>query len=513
MVQGQYRKNDIVTVTIEDIGNDGEGIGKSDGYTLFVKDAVIGDTVEARITKCKRNYGYARVEKVVTPSSFRVEPKCRFHRQCGGCQIQPMSYARQLAYKTDKVRNNLQRIGGFPMEYLDKIMEPVVGMEEPWHYRNKAQFPVGYDKEGNLIAGFYAGRTHDIIANTDCALGAPENQIILETVLAYMRENQVSAYRENDGTGLVRHVLIRTGYATGEILVCLVINGERLPAEERLVERLRKTVLDKKEETPADNVYGQDGRALEHRGPEIPRRHIVSISVSLNRERTNVIMGKEIRILWGKENIQDKIGNLVFSISPLSFYQVNPAQTEKLYAIALDYAGLTGKETVWDLYCGIGTISLFMARQAKKVYGVEVIPQAVEDARQNARRNGIENAEFYVGKAEEVLPEFYAGIQKDTTERRIAAEDMSGESDQEKRHPDVIVVDPPRKGCDEKCLETMLAMRPQRIVYVSCDSATLARDLKVLCEEGYELKRGRVVDQFGQTVHVETVIMMQYQYL
>ncbi len=513
MVQGQYRKNDIVTVTIEDIGNDGEGIGKSDGYTLFVKDAVIGDTVEARITKCKRNYGYARVEKVVTPSSFRVEPKCRFHRQCGGCQIQPMSYARQLAYKTDKVRNNLQRIGGFPMEYLDEIMEPVVGMEEPWHYRNKAQFPVGYDKEGNLIAGFYAGRTHDIIANTDCVLGAPENQIILETVLAYMRENQVSAYRENDGTGLVRHVLIRTGYATGEILVCLVINGERLPAEERLVERLRKTVLDKKEETPADNIHGKDGRTLEHRGPEIPRRHIVSISVSLNRERTNVIMGKEIRILWGKENIQDKIGNLVFSISPLSFYQVNPAQTEKLYAIALDYAGLTGKETVWDLYCGIGTISLFMARQAKKVYGVEVIPQAVEDARQNARRNGIENVEFYVGKAEEVLPEFYAGIQKDTTERRIAAEDMLGESDQEKRHPDVIVVDPPRKGCDEKCLETMLAMRPQRIVYVSCDSATLARDLKVLCEEGYELKRGRVVDQFGQTVHVETVIMMQYQYL
>ena len=471
----EYKKNDIVTVTIEDIGNDGEGIGKLEGYTLFVKDAVIGDTVEARITKCKKNYGYARTEKVVTPSSFRVEPKCRFYRQCGGCQIQPMSYERQLQFKEDKVRNNLQRIGGFDAVLLEKVMEPIIGMEEPWHYRNKAQFPIGYDREDRLITGFYAGRTHDIIANTDCALGVTENQAILETILAYMKEYQVSAYRETTGKGLVRHVLIRTGFQSGQIMVCLVINGSKLPKEDKLVEKLLAI------------PFAEEGE---------PKR-IESISVSINTEKTNVIMGKEIRVLWGKERIQDTLGGIQFSISPLSFYQVNPVQTEKLYGLALEYAGLTAKETVWDLYCGIGTISLFMAKKAKQVYGVEIIPQAIEDARENARNNHITNAQFYVGKAEEVLPEFY--------EKASASKD---DSETEKLHPDVIVVDPPRKGCDEKCLETMLAMCPERIVYVSCDSATLARDLKILCEGGYELKRVRPVDQFGQTVHVETVVLM-----
>lgn len=471
----EYKKNDIVTVTIEDIGNDGEGIGKLEGYTLFVKDAVIGDTVEARITKCKKNYGYARTEKVVTPSSFRVEPKCRFYRQCGGCQIQPMSYERQLQFKEDKVRNNLQRIGGFDAVLLEKVMEPIIGMEEPWHYRNKAQFPIGYDREDRLITGFYAGRTHDIIANTDCALGVTENQAILETILAYMKEYQVSAYRETTGKGLVRHVLIRTGFQSGQIMVCLVINGSKLPKEDKLVEKLLAI------------PFAEEGE---------PKR-IESISVSINTEKTNVIMGKEIRVLWGKERIQDTLGGIQFSISPLSFYQVNPVQTEKLYGLALEYAGLTGKETVWDLYCGIGTISLFMAKKAKQVYGVEIIPQAIEDARENACNNHITNAQFYVGKAEEVLPEFY--------EKASASKDAS---ETEKLHPDVIVVDPPRKGCDEKCLETMLAMCPGRIVYVSCDSATLARDVKILCEGGYELKRVRPVDQFGQTVHVETVVLM-----
>ena len=471
----EYKKNDIVTVTIEDIGNDGEGIGKLEGYTLFVKDAVIGDTVEARITKCKKNYGYARTEKVVTPSSFRVEPKCRFYRQCGGCQIQPMSYERQLQFKEDKVRNNLQRIGGFDAALLEKVMEPIIGMEEPWHYRNKAQFPIGYDREDRLITGFYAGRTHDIIANTDCALGVTENQAILETILAYMKEYQVPAYRETTGKGLVRHVLIRTGFQSGQIIVCLVINGSKLPKEDKLVEKLLAI------------SFAQKGE---------PKR-IESISVSINTEKTNVIMGKEIRVLWGKERIQDTLGGIQFSISPLSFYQINPVQTEKLYGLALEYAGLTGKETVWDLYCGIGTISLFMAKKAKQVYGVEIIPQAIEDARENACNNHITNAQFYVGKAEEVLPEFY--------EKASASKDAS---ETEKLHPDVIVVDPPRKGCDEKCLETMLAMCPERIVYVSCDSATLARDLKILCEGGYELKRVRSVDQFGQTVHVETVCLL-----
>lgn len=506
----EFKKNDLVQVEIEDIGHDGEGIGKVEGYTLFVKDAVIGDRVVARITKTKKNYGYARVEKVVTPSSFRVEPKCRFHRQCGGCQIQAMSYDRQLVFKLDKVRNNLLRIGGFTPEQIDAVMEPIVGMEEPWHYRNKAQYPVGYDKNGNLITGFYAGRTHDIVANTDCALGAAENKWILEAVLSYMKENKVTAYDEKSGKGLIRHILIRTGFASREIMVCLVINGKKLPAEEKLIEKLLQIDFAKQE-------------ALDKR--------IVSISVSINTEQTNVIMGKVIRTLWGKDSIEDSIRILevvqetaheagetndqgvdfvftgeavTFRISPLSFYQVNPRQTEKLYSLALEYAGLTGEETVWDLYCGIGTISLFMAKRAKQVYGVEVIPQAIEDARENARLNGITNAEFYVGKAEEVLPEFY--------EKAAELQDDNGDSREDSRdklHPDVIVVDPPRKGCDEKCLDTMLKMQPKRIVYVSCDSATLARDLRILCDGGYEIRQVRCVDQFSQGVHVESVVMMQ----
>ena len=529
-----YKKNDIVTVTIEDIGNDGEGIGKADGYTLFVKDAVIGDIIEARITKCKKNYGYARVEKVVTPSPFRVEPKCPFHRQCGGCQIQAMSYERQLAYKQNKVRNHLQRIGGFSPEQISAVMEPIVGMEEPWHYRNKAQYPVGYDRAGNLVAGFYAGRTHNIIANTDCPLGPPENQVVLEAVLSYMKENGVSAYRENTGEGLVRHVLIRTGFASGEIMVCLVINGGKLPEEDKLVEKLTGVRL--------EAAFAENGRLYAAAGEgNMPEKRIASISININREKTNVIMGKETRVLWGSGWIEDSLRVLdtadlreainagdgsvhskekvTFRISPLSFYQVNPQQTEKLYGLALEYAGLTGKETVWDLYCGIGTISLFMAKRAKQVYGAEIVPQAIEDAKENARRNQITNAEFLVGKAEEVLPAFYNGqgtwrqggpVGLKTAEEGGEPEIEGRQVLEQMRHPDVIVVDPPRKGCDEKCLETMLAMQPERIVYVSCAPATLARDLKVLCGGGYELKRVGAVDQFGHTGHVEVIIMMQY---
>lgn len=545
MGKDKFQKNDMVTVTIEDIGNDGEGIGRVDGFTLFVKDAVIGDVVTARITKCKKNYGYARVEKVVTPSSFRVEPKCRFARQCGGCQIQAMHYERQLLYKQDKVRGNLIRIGGFAPELIDAVSEPIVGMTEPWHYRNKAQYPVGYDKDGNLVTGFYAGRTHDIIANTDCALGAPENRSILEAVLDYMGENRVTAYRETEGTGLVRHVLIRTGFRTGEIMVCIVINGKGLPAEERLVEKLRElrfpedtekmavsSVTRKNAQSEAGDI-GQnivetkaEEMCVEKRannGQRTVCKRVTSISVSVNMENTNVIMGKEIRVLWGQDRIHDTLGGVTFAISPLSFYQVNPVQTEKLYGLALAYAGLTGKETVWDLYCGIGTISLFMAKKAKQVYGVEVVPEAIADARENVRSNGISNVQFFVGKAEEVLPAFYAGRDGAGPEGLTEAEDALRECgdneygearavfpEEQMRHPDVIVVDPPRKGCDEKCLETMLAMHPERIVYVSCDSATLARDLKILCEGGYELKRVRAVDQFGHSVHVEVIIMMQY---
>lgn len=461
----EYKKNDMVVIKIEDMGTDGEGIGKIGGFPFFVKDAVIGDTVEARITKVKKSYAYARLEKVLTPSSFRVTPKCRFHRQCGGCQLQALSYEKQLEFKQNKVRNHLVRIGGFSETEIDRLMEPIIGMEECFHYRNKAQFPIGADKEGNTIAGFYAGRTHSIIANTDCALGAPENKEILKAVLSYMKECRVKAYDETTGKGLIRHVLIRKGFASGELMVCLVINGEKLPAADKLVSLLQ----------------------------QIP--NMTSVSYSINEKNTNVIMGETIVPLWGSAAIRDTIGDVTFSISPLSFYQVNPVQTQKLYRIAVEYAGLTGKETVWDLYCGIGTISLFMARSAKQVYGVEIVPQAIEDAKANAALNHIENAAFFVGKAEEVLPEFYE------KKSRENAKDVM-------LHPDVIVVDPPRKGCDEKCLETMMKMQPERIVYVSCDSATLARDLKILCVGGYELKRVRAVDQFPQTVHVETICLL-----
>jgi len=457
------KKNDKITVTIEDIGVNGEGIGKVEGYTLFVKDAIIGDTVEAVITKPKKNYAYVKMINIIESSKQRVPAKCPVARQCGGCQIQELSYEAQLAFKNKKVRGNLERIGGFSPELLDEIMEPICGMDEPFYYRNKAQFPIGTDREGKIVTGFYAGRTHQIIPNTDCALGVPVNQDILQIILDYMNECHVTAYNEETGRGLVRHVLIRYGFKTKEIMVCLVINGDNLPYSEKLVDKLTQ-------------IEG-----------------MTSITYSVNRENTNVIMGKEIGVLWGQGYITDYIGDIKYQISPLSFFQVNPAQTEKLYGLALEYADLKGEETVWDLYCGIGTISLFLAQKAEKVYGVEIVPQAIEDAKNNAKINAIENAEFFVGKAEEVLPDYYAQYEREHGKKAYA---------------DVIVVDPPRKGCDETLLQTMVQMRPERIVYVSCDSATLARDLKYLCENGYEMTRCRAVDQFPQSVHVETVVLL-----
>jgi 23S rRNA (uracil1939-C5)-methyltransferase len=460
-----YQKNDIVTVTIEDAGMDGEGIGKADGYTLFIKDAVIGDTVEAKIMKAKKNYAYARLEKVLTPSPFRVQPLCDYARVCGGCQMQAMSYEEQLRFKEQKIFHDLVRIGGFSETEIEEVMEPIVGMDMPFYYRNKAQYPIGVDKEGKLIAGFYAGRTHSIIANTDCKIGIDANRKILEAILDFMQTYHIPAYDEILHRGLIRHVLIRCGFTTKEIMVCLVINGKDFPKAKELTERLLGLELQEKEHT----------------------WKISSICTSANTKNTNVIMGDSFEVLYGKGYITDYIGNVAFQISPLSFYQVNPAQTKRLYELALEYADLSGNEIVWDLYCGIGTISLFLAQKAGQVYGVEIIPQAIENAKENARLNQIENAEFFVGKAEEVLPEKY---------------------EKEQIKADVIVVDPPRKGCDEKCLNTMVKMHPERIVYVSCDPATLARDLKYLRENGYELMKVRGVDQFPQTVHVETVCLL-----
>ena len=352
-------------------------------------------------------------------------------------------------------------------------MEPAVGMETPYRYRNKAQFPVGYDKEQNIVTGFYAARSHNIIPVDDCLLSVEENSAILSEIKAYMDECHVTPYNESTGKGLIRHILIRYGFTTKEIMVCLIINGKSLPSWEKLIARLEK----------------------------IPG--MTSISININREDTNVILGNTTRCLWGQPFITDYIHlrdcendfaatdtAIAYRISPQSFYQVNPVQTEKLYSTALSYAGLTGDEYVWDLYCGIGTISLFLSQKAKKVYGVEIVPRAIEDAKQNAQLNHIENTEFFVGKAEEVLPSFYKNTRG------------------EMRHPDVIVVDPPRKGCDRLCLDTMLKMQPHRIVYVSCDPATLARDLRILADGGYTLKKVRVFDQFCHTTHVETVTLL-----
>ena len=452
------KKNEEYIITIEDMGSEGEGVGKVDGFTLFVKDALPQDVARVKVIKEGKSYAYGRLMEVITPSEYRVEAVCPVARQCGGCQIQELSYEAQLAFKEKKVQNNLERIGRImPNEYE---MCTIIGMEEPYHYRNKAQFPVGADKEGNIVTGFYAGRTHSIIPCDDCAIGDDVNKEILAIIKEHMRKHSIKPYDEEKHTGLVRHILIRRGFSTGEVMVCLIINGVDVKASDELVESLR-------------SIEGMK-----------------SISLNINREKTNVIMGKTVIDLYGEGYITDYIGDVCFRISPLSFFQVNPVQTRELYGKALEFAGLTGNETVWDLYCGVGTISLFLARSARKVYGVEIVPEAIEDARGNAALNNIDNAEFFVGRAEEIVPRMYK-------EYGIGA--------------DVVVVDPPRKGCDEKLLATMIDMQPERIVYVSCDSATLARDLKYLKENGYEVKKVQPVDMFPHSNHVETVVLLSQQ--
>lgn len=464
-------KNDIAQVEIVDLGTDGNGIGKVNGYTLFIKDTVPGDIVEAKVIKVKKNYGYARVERVLQPSSFRVEPKCEYAKSCGGCQLQQISYEKQLEFKHNKVRNNLIRIGGIDSNYLDSIMEPIVGADNPFFYRNKAQFPFGTDKDGNPVCGFYAGRTHSIIANTDCKLGADENKIILEKILDYMKSENISSYNEETGKGLIRHVLIRKGYHTGEVMVCLVINGDKLPASDKLIKALT-----------IDN-------------------NVVSISISINKKNTNVIMGDNYKTIYGKDTIEDTLLGLKFSISPLSFYQVNPVQVEKLYTIALDYADLQGTEEVWDICCGIGTITLCAAKRMRDkqiekgidtskcfVHGLEIVPQAIDDARNNAKVNDINNVDFVCAAAEEYLP-----------------------SHRDKIKADVIILDPPRKGMEEEALRIVVGAGPGKVVYVSCDSATLARDVKFLEENGYKLVKARACDMFPQTIHCESVALLVKQ--
>ena len=501
-------KNQQFQVSITDYSSEGLGIGKTDGqFVWFIKDTVIGDEVIAAATKVKKHYGFARLVKLVTPSPARQEAPCPIARPCGGCQLQQMRYEDQLKFKQEKVYNNLLRIGEVPAALLDEVFQPIVGMESPFRYRNKAQYPIRRDKDGKIIAGFYAGRTHDVIACEDCLLGVEENQAILKDILQWMEEYDIDPYEEKSGKGLIRHVLCRKGFHSGQHMVCLVINGTSLPHADALVEKLcgqggQVDVAAADEQTfvmesakngenallsVCSHVDNAGALASCAEGSEhCP--HVDSLSFSVNMENTNVIMGTKIVQLYGPGYIEDSIGEVRFRISPLSFYQVNPVQTEKMYGAALEFADLQGTENVWDLYCGIGTISLFLSQKAKHVYGVEIIPEAIEDARQNAALNGITNADFYVGAAEAVLPAWYEAH----PDERI----------------DVVCVDPPRKGCDEKALATIVEMAPDRLVYVSCDSATLARDVKYLRAVGYELRHVRPVDNFPETVHVETVVLM-----
>ncbi|MDO4615460.1 MAG: 23S rRNA (uracil(1939)-C(5))-methyltransferase RlmD [Lachnospiraceae bacterium] len=454
-------KNELIQVTIEDMSTNGEGIGHADGCTLFVSHALIGDEVTARITRPKKSYAYARCEKILTPSPDRVEAVCPEARRCGGCTLQEMSYTAQLAYKASQVENALKRIG----EVEAPNMLPIVGMEDPFRYRNKAQYPIGRDREGNITAGFYAAHTHAVIPAGDCFLTPEIFNEIVGAFLHFMKEYRISVYDEKTGKGFVRHLLIRKGFATGEILVCPVVNGRKMPHPDALIDAL----------------------AL------IPG--VKSICVNTNTERSNVILGKKVTTLYGDPYITDILQGeakdlkpLTFRISPLSFYQVNPTQTVKLYGQALEAAGLTGNEIVYDLYCGIGTISLFLAQRAKAVYGIEIVPDAIRDAKENAARNGITNAHFYTGAAEEMI---CSGQFSDGTSLP---------------HADVIVVDPPRKGCAESLLSAILQMQPEKIVYVSCNPATLARDVKKLCGEGtYTMEYARPFDLFPQSTHVETV--------
>ena len=447
------KKNSYFEMTIEDLSSKGEGVGKINEFTIFVKGALPEDKIEVKIVKVKKNYGYGKLIRIIKASPMRVTPVCPYTKRCGGCQIQHMDYQAQLEYKRKKVIDSLERIG----KLTNIKVHPTIGMENPFHYRNKAQFPVGY-KDGNVLIGLYSPGSHEVIDISSCHLQPQISIKILSIIKNFIKDNKIPVYNEEEHKGLIRHILIRTAFFTKEIMVCIIINGKKLPQKEKLIKELNKI------------------------------SDIKSIVLNHNTKKTNVVLGEEITTLWGQDYISDYIGEVKFEISPLSFFQVNPIQTQVLYEKALEYADLTGEETVWDAYCGIGTISLFLAKKAKKVYGVEVVEAAIEDAKRNAKINNIDNVEFFVGKAEEIIPKAYK-------EKGIKA--------------DVIVVDPPRKGCDETLLETMAEMNPEKIVYVSCDPGTLARDLKILSEKGYKIEEVQPVDMFGHTMHVESIALIQ----
>ncbi|SDC55701.1 23S rRNA m(5)U-1939 methyltransferase [Shouchella lonarensis] len=444
------QKNETLTVTIEDLTHDGAGVAKVDGYALFVPNALPGESVDIKVVKANKGYGFARLLEINVESSARVKPPCPIFDRCGGCQIQHLAQHAQRSYKQKQVKDVLARIANQP----DVPVETTIGMDEPWNYRNKAQVPVA-SQHGKFVAGFYAKRSHTIVDMDTCPIQEEANDHAVQVVKRLAKQYGITPYNEDKHSGCLRHIVTRVGKVTGQVMVVLVTKDKKLPHQAALIREIREHV------------------------PEV-----VSIVHNMNAARTNVIFGEETHILWGESHVYDELLGIRFAISARSFYQVNHAQTERLYRQALAYAELTGTETVIDAYCGIGTLTLCLAKQAKHVYGVEIVPEAITDAKYNAKMNHIENVDFVVGEAEKVMPWWYAqGIR-----------------------PDVIVVDPPRKGCDEALLQAMVAMKPKRIVYVSCNPGTLARDIKLLSEEGgYKVDVVQPVDMFPQTTHVECV--------
>ncbi len=462
MAEKIFKKNDEITLTVTDISDDGAGIGKSDGFIFFVKNALPGDEIRAKVMKVTKSYGFARLTEVIKPSAGRCKAGCVVSEKCGGCTLQNYRYDEQLRFKFNKVKNDLIRIGGYSEEEINAKLCDIVGMDDPYRYRNKAQYPVRMGKDGKPHAGFFAGHTHSVIETDDCLIEPEINASLLRAVISWMNKNHVKAYDEESGKGLVRHVLIRHGFVSGECQVNLVINGNKIPDEIGLINALK----------------------------EVMPENLKSVTLCPNTKNDNVILGDSYRTIYGEGYITDTLVGIRFRISPLSFYQVNPVQTEKLYGLARDYAGLAGEEEVLDLYCGIGTISLMMAAKAGHVTGVEIVDRAIKDAKDNAKINDIRNAEFITGAAEDVIQTMLPG------------------ADEKRRKPDVVVVDPPRKGCARSCIDAILTLAPSRVVYVSCNPSTLARDLKIFREGGYELMKATPVDMFPHSSHVETVVLL-----
>ena len=449
------QKNDYIDARFEDLTHDGAGVAKVEGYPIFVPNGLPGEKAKIKVLKVNKGYGFGRLIELYEKSPYRVEPQCPIYKECGGCQLQHLSYEGQLKAKEKQVRDVLQRIGR--LENID--VHPVLGMKEPWRYRNKAQVPVG-EQEGGLIGGFYQQRSHKIIDMKECIIQQEKNDEVVQAVIEICSRYGVTAYDENTHKGDLRHVMARYGLTTGEVMVVLITRTNELPHKNEIIKEITERI-----------------------------KGIKSIVQNINKQKTNVIFGDKTKVLWGEEVIYDFIGDIKFAISARSFYQVNPEQTKVLYEKALEYAGLSGNESVIDAYCGIGTISLFLAQKAKKVFGVEIVPEAIEDAKRNAELNGITNAEFAVGEAEVVIPKWY----------------------EDGNTADVLVVDPPRKGCDEALLKTIIEMKPQKVVYVSCNPGTLARDLRILEDGGYQTVEVQPVDMFPQTMHVECVAHLEFK--